>query len=155
MYVCIYGCFLIWFIEYAPVLSLLFHSVKPAMYIDFILSDCQILFIQWTHRTPSCAWLWAIPCLLAWFHFFSGLHVPRSCLLIESIWTMVWYSLPYVHVASSLWWNRFRHGLFIRNPVSTVEIFCVIYILDLTLAWSVGKYCLVAEAFWLAVHSRC
>jgi len=31
----------------------------------------------------------------------------------------------------------------------------VSFILDLSLSWTVGKYCLVAEAFWLIVHCRC
>ena len=55
------------------------------MYIDFVLSDCQSLLIQWTHKTPSCAWLWDLPCLLARFQFVvSGPHVERWCLRIET-----------------------------------------------------------------------
>jgi hypothetical protein len=62
------------------------------------------------------------------------------------------YSLPHLHVASSLRWNRCKYAFVIPCPVSTDVISGVSFILDLSLAWTVGKYCLVAAAFWL-VHS--
>ena len=88
----------------------------------------------------------------------SGLQQNKSKVLFarwNRIWSMVWYSLPHVHVASSLRWNRCRYAFVIPCPVSTADIFGVSFILDLSLSWTVEKYCLVAEAFWLFVHSRC
>jgi hypothetical protein len=70
-------------------------------------------------------------------------------------WSMDWYSLPQLHVASSLRWNRCRSAFVIPYPVSTAVIFGVSFILDLSLSWTVGKYCLLAVALWLVVHSRC
>jgi hypothetical protein len=71
------------------------------------------------------------------------------------MWSMDWYSLLHLHFASSLRWNRCKYAFVIPCPVSTAVIFGVSYILDLSLSWTVGKYCLVAAAFWLVVHSRC
>jgi hypothetical protein len=71
------------------------------------------------------------------------------------MWSMAWYSFPHLHFASSLRWNRCKCALVIPCPVSTAVIFGVSLILDLSLSWTVGKYCLVATAFWHVVHSPC
>ena len=91
-------------------------------------------------------------------------HVPicccrtSVCALMFAQWNRMCsidcYSLPHLHVASSLRWNRCKYAFVIPCPVSTDVISGVSFILDLSLAWTVGKYCLVTAAFWL-VHSLC
>jgi len=84
-YLSIYVIFLLLHSEYTPLPSVVLHAVLPSIYIDFILSDFQILLILWTHKTPFCAWLWDLPCLLARFHFVvSWPYVERWYLCIET-----------------------------------------------------------------------
>jgi hypothetical protein len=73
----------------------------------------------------------------------------------NSRWSIDWYSSPQLHAASSNRWNRCKYAFVIPWPVGTAVIFGVSFILDRTLCWIVGKYCLVAAALWLVVNSRC
>ena len=96
--------------------------------------------------------------------FLTG-QVPICCLMTSrcslkfgqwnSRWSIDWYSSPQLHVASSVGWNRCRYAFVIPWPVSTAVIFGVSFILDRTVCWIVGKYCLVAAALLLVVHSSC
>ena len=72
----------------------------------------------------------------------------------NSRWSIDWFSSPQLHVPSSIKWNRCKYAFVFPWPVSTAVIFGVSFILDLALCWIVGKYCVVAAAFWLVVHSR-
>ena len=123
-----------------------FHTLTLSKSIDSM--NAQNSFLCLVMRSSLLAGQVPICCL----------RTPRWALVFahwNRIWIMVWYSLPHVHFAFSLRWNRCRYAFVIPCPVSTADIFGVSFILDLSLSWTVGKYCLVAEDFWLVVHSRC
>ena len=122
------------------------HTFRLSKYIDSM--NAQNSFLCLVMRSSLLAGQVLVCCFRTsrWALVFA--HWSR-------IWSTFWYSLPHVHVASSLRWNRCRYAFVIPCPVSTVDIFGVSFILDLSLSWTVGKYCLVAAAFWLVVHSHC
>jgi hypothetical protein len=140
------------------------------MYIEFLITWLVLLFFTYwalccmplksidsTNALNSFWYLIMRSRLLAGQVLSCCIRTSRWALVFAQLnrrWSMEWYSLPQLHVASSLRWNRCRYAFVIPCPVSTAVIFGVSFILDLSLSWSVGKYCLVAVALWLVVHSH-
>jgi len=133
------------------------HSQESKYYMPFI-KLCTVIhtfssseFIDSINAQNSFLYLVMRSSLLAG-------HVPICCFRASlcalmfaqwnRMWSIDWCSLPHLHVGSSLRWNRRKYAFVIPCPVSTAVIFGVNFILDLSLAWAVGKYCLVAAAVW-------
>jgi len=68
---------------------------------------------------------------------------------------MFWSSWPYIHLALSLSLNRCTYALVFLCPVSTAASFAVNVNFIPRLFCTDGKYCFVAAALLLAVHSAC
>jgi len=68
---------------------------------------------------------------------------------------MVWPLWPPIHLASSLKLNRLRYALVFPCPFSTAASFAVNVNFVPSLFCTDGKYCFVAAALLLAVHSAC
>ena len=111
------------------------------MFIDFLII-CLVLLIEhsvcrtsksidstyalnsfWYLNMSSCLLVGQVP--ICCFRTFRWALVFAQW---NGRWSMVWYSWPQLHVASSLRWNRCRYTFVIPCPVSTAVIFGVSFI---------------------------
>ena len=142
----------------------------------FFLHNCVHLFVCLTYSSLCCNRSKSIDSINSLYIFrylvissslFSCkfiilfmLSLSRSlCALVfvqwKRRWSIVWSSLPQMHVASSLKLNRWRYALVLPCPDSTAVSFGVKLILISSLSRTDGKYCLVAVAFVDVVHCIC